>query len=315
MGSIPESRYFHLRELADGVYAAVVVPGTGAWGNAGIVDLGDATLVFDTFLTPTAARELRAAAESLTGSPVRYVVNSHYHMDHTFGNAEFPGAVIAATETTRDLIAERGGKLLEQVRTHPEYLDEVEADMRAEPDPARRADKAHELAEWRALDASVTEMSLRLPDITFAGSMVFHGTHRRAELHTYGGGHTPSDAFLYLPAERIAFMGDLVPVHNHPSFAGNANEWLRILMRVERLDIATLVPGHGPVGTLADCTTTRQYIADLRALAEDVAVRAGGSEDDAAALPIPMEYADWDAPAVFPQNMRFLYRLVQIPSE
>lgn len=315
MGNLPDSRYFHLRELADGVYAAIVVPGTGAWGNAGIVDLGGAALVFDTFLTPGPARELRAAAETLTGSPVRYVVNSHYHMDHTFGNAAFPDALILATATTRDLIAERGGKLLDEVRASPAVLDEFEAEMRAEPDPARRADKAQELGEWRALDAAVAEMTLRLPDITFTERLAFHGSQRRAELLSFGGGHTPSDAFLYLPAERIAFMGDLVPVCNHPSFAGDANEWLRILERVEQLDIQTLVPGHGPTGTLADCATTRQYIAELQALAEDVALRAGGSEDDAAALPIPIAYADWAAPSVFPANMRFLYKHVQMPSE
>ena len=315
MGNVPESRHFRLKELADGIYAAVIVPGTGAWGNAGIVDLGGAALVFDTFLTPAPARELRAAAETLTGSPVRYVVNSHYHMDHTFGNAEFPDALIVATETTRDLIAERGRKLLEQVQANPDYLDELEAELRAEPDAARRADKALELGEWRALDGSIAEMTLRLPDITFAERMVFHGSRRRAELLTYGGGHTPSDAFLYLPADRIAFMGDLVPVSTHPSFAGDANEWRRTLERVEQLDIQTLVPGHGPIGTAADATSTRQYIADLQALAEDVAVRAGGSEDDAAALPIPYEYTDWEAPSVFPANMRFLYKHVPTPSE
>lgn len=310
-----ESRHFHLKELAAGVYAAIIVPGTGAWGNAGIVDLGGAALVFDTFLTPAPARELRAAAETLTGSPVRYVVNSHYHMDHTYGNAEFPGALVVATETTRDLIAERGGELLENARAHPEFLEEFEAAMRAEPDPARRSDKALELGEWRALDAAVAELSLRLPDVTFGGRMVFHGSRRSAELLTYGGGHTPSDAFLYLPAERIAFMGDLVPVATHPSFFGDADEWLRILERVEQLDIQTLVPGHGAIGSLADCVATRQYISDLQMLAEDVAGRAGGSEDDAAALPTPFAYTDWAAPSVFPENMRFLYRRAAKASE
>jgi glyoxylase-like metal-dependent hydrolase (beta-lactamase superfamily II) len=117
-----ESRNFRLEQLADGIFAAIVVPGTGAWGNAGIVHLGDATLVFDTFLTPAPARELRAAAEALTDAPVRYVVNSHYHMDHTYGNAEFPNAVVIATATTRDLIAQRGVSLLQRVQadTHPE---------------------------------------------------------------------------------------------------------------------------------------------------------------------------------------------------
>lgn len=302
----PESRYFRLERLADGVFAAIIVPGTGAWGNAGIVDLGDAALVFDTFLTPAPARELRAAAETLTGHPVRYVVNSHYHLDHIFGNGEFPGALIVATEITRDLIAERNANLLARVRANPQLLDEIEADMRAEPDETRRADKAVELDEWRALDAAAPTMKLRLPDISFTERMVFHGPRRTAELLTFGGGHTLSDAFLYLPADRIAFMGDLVPVRTQPSFFGDAATWIRILERVERLDIQTLVPGHGSVGTLADCATVRRYITDLKDLAGEVA-RRGGTADDAAALPVPAAYADWAAPATFPANMRFLY--------
>src|SRR5690348_9930601 len=85
--SLPTSPYFHLERLAEGVWAAIVARGTGAWGNTGIVALGEKTLVFDTFLTPAAARDLRAAAEALSGQPVAYVVNSHYHMDHIHGNA------------------------------------------------------------------------------------------------------------------------------------------------------------------------------------------------------------------------------------
>ena len=68
--TLPTSSRFHLERIGEGVWAAIVERGTGAWGNAGIVALGNGTLVFDTFLTPAAARDLRAAAELLTGQPV-----------------------------------------------------------------------------------------------------------------------------------------------------------------------------------------------------------------------------------------------------
>jgi cyclase len=71
------SQYFQIEQVADGVHAAIVTPGTGAWGNAGIIDLGGRTVVFDTFATPRAAADLRAAAEELTGQPVTLVINSH----------------------------------------------------------------------------------------------------------------------------------------------------------------------------------------------------------------------------------------------
>jgi glyoxylase-like metal-dependent hydrolase (beta-lactamase superfamily II) len=99
--------YFHIKQLAEGVYAAIVVPGRGAWGNAGIVDLGAQTLVFDSFATVAAAQALHDAAVELTGRAPAWVVNSHNHADHIMGNAAFPEATIVATAATRDLIGVR----------------------------------------------------------------------------------------------------------------------------------------------------------------------------------------------------------------
>jgi hypothetical protein len=71
--ALPASEYFQLEQVAQGVYAAIVPEGSAAQGNAGIVDLGNRTLVFDTFCILQAARELREAAEQLTGRPVDYI--------------------------------------------------------------------------------------------------------------------------------------------------------------------------------------------------------------------------------------------------
>src|SRR6476620_3443336 len=71
---------FTIQQLAPGVWAAIQNDQFGkAICNAGIVDLGDKTLVFDPFMTPEAARELRSTAENLTGRPVSIVIDSHYH--------------------------------------------------------------------------------------------------------------------------------------------------------------------------------------------------------------------------------------------
>jgi glyoxylase-like metal-dependent hydrolase (beta-lactamase superfamily II) len=86
---LPTSKHFRLEQLLDGVYAAIGIPGSGSGSNAGIIDLGDRTLVFDTFLTPQAGDDLRAAAEHLTGRPVAAVINSHWHADHIHGNQAF----------------------------------------------------------------------------------------------------------------------------------------------------------------------------------------------------------------------------------
>ena len=95
-----ETDYFNLHRLAEGVYAAVAKPGQGARSNAGVVDLGDELLVFHSFSTPSAAKELRKQAEMICGKKVKYLINSHYHGDHMFGNQVFEDATIISTSLT-----------------------------------------------------------------------------------------------------------------------------------------------------------------------------------------------------------------------
>ncbi|KZS43262.1 hypothetical protein AWU65_01185 [Paenibacillus glucanolyticus] len=95
------SKHFVLNDVAEGVFAVISVPGTGSLGNAAIIDLGDSTLVVDTFTTIEAAEDLQAAAEFLTGRTASYVINTHWHSDHTFGNQVFAStAQIISTSTT-----------------------------------------------------------------------------------------------------------------------------------------------------------------------------------------------------------------------
>lgn len=77
---------FQIVKVADRVYAAIAKPGGLASGNAGFVIGDDGVLIFDTFFTPAAISELIAEIESLTKLPIKFAVNSHYHLDHTGGN-------------------------------------------------------------------------------------------------------------------------------------------------------------------------------------------------------------------------------------
>ena len=308
-GTLPASPYFHLERVAEGVWAAIVVRGMGAWGNAGIVALDDGTLVFDTFLTSAAARDLRAAAEALTSQPVTYVVNSHYHMDHIHGNAVFSDAHIIATEKTRERIATRGAELLARRFALPETLADLDARIASAAPGELREDLAALRGDYRALDAALPDLALRLPDITFDQRLTLHGSQRTAEIVSYGGGHTSSDAFLWLPAERVAFLGDLLGVCTHPSFGqADLEEWDTILERIESLDIAVAVPGHGSPGTLADVATLRRYLSDMETLVDEAIVR-GETAEQVAALPPPVPYADWGARTIFTDNLRHLYAL------
>jgi cyclase len=86
---LPESKHFQIERLADGVYAAIASEQGYAICNVGIIDIGDRTILFDTFISPEAARDLLKATEQLTSHKITHVINSHGHNDHIRGNQVF----------------------------------------------------------------------------------------------------------------------------------------------------------------------------------------------------------------------------------
>ena len=188
-------------------------------------------------------------------------------------------------------------------------LPGLDAQLASAATPELRDDLIALQGDYRALDAALPELTLRLPDVTFDQRLTLHGAARTAEVLSYGGGHTSSDAFLWLPAERVAFLGDLLGVRTHPSFGqADLEEWDVILEQIAALDIATFVPGHGPVGTLADVATLRQYLSEMETLVDEAIVR-GETAQQVAALQPPQPYADWDARTIFSDNLRHLYAI------
>jgi glyoxylase-like metal-dependent hydrolase (beta-lactamase superfamily II) len=199
-------------------------------GNAGIVDLGGGTLVFDTFVTPGAARDLRAAAERV--APVTGAVNSHWHGDHVRGNVVFADVPIAATTRTRELIADD--------------LPRVE-ELKRDPDV---------LARW----PDYAELEQVLPERLLDERSDLGG----AELLPLGAGHTRSDSVLL--AGEVLFTADLVVAETHPWMGhGDPENWLTILDEIERLAPSVIVPGHGPVCDLGAVAGLRGYIESLLA--------------------------------------------------
>src|SRR6266567_787878 len=161
---LPTSKHFRLEKLAEGVYAALAIDGGGAMCNAGIVDLGDRALVFDTFWTPEASLDLLTAAEQLTGHAVVYIVNSHYNADHVNGNQVFaPATTIISTSRTRELLIERGNGFLNWAREHlAEEVHEDEKKLAAETNEDRRQQMALDLETTRALLHALPTLDLRL---------------------------------------------------------------------------------------------------------------------------------------------------------
>jgi len=310
---LPKSEHFTYYELADGVWAAIVIPTGLAASNSGIVDLGDRTLIFDTTLSPASAVELRTVAESLTGRPVTHVLNSHWHQDHVFGNAVFaPATEIYATARTSEIIAEKIPNIVVEFKKHwSEELKVWEENARVAKDEAERLDHEDSVRFVKSIIETFPQIKLRLPDHTFTDRIEFKGSKRTVEFITYGGGHTDSDAFLHLPDEQIIFTGDLLVVKNHPDLtSGHPREWLNILAKIKALNPARLVPGHGELATVDDIAAKERYINTLIQMAEQN-LHAGGTAESAAVLPPPAIMDGLDNEDAFERNMKFLHEEVQ----
>lgn len=309
----PSSNHFELHQLAEGVYAAIGIEGGAAYSNAGIIDLGELTLIFDTFETPIAAKDLRAAAEHLTGRPASSVIISHAHDDHWLGNQIFADhASIVATHNTRQEMLVQAEDLRE-LQDDPSEFEEIvrqnEEALKVESDEQKRLSLERSIIRWRYALEMLPSLELCLPNQTFDGKLIFHGTRRIAELLTFGKGHTASDAFLVLPAEKIAFMGDLAFFQCQPFMAYcDPKAWKAQLKRMEQSDIETFVPGHGPLGTKADIALQSRYITVLEKLVGRI-VREGGTVEEALQQKLPAPFDRWliGGMARFEANVRSSY--------
>ncbi|MBL0388434.1 MBL fold metallo-hydrolase [Tumebacillus sp. ITR2] len=301
---LTSSKHFTLERLAEGVYAAIDTNGYGAFSNGGFVDLGDRTLVFDSFQTPQAAQYLRTAAELLTGKPVTLLVNSHRHGDHVRGNQVFCDATIISTKLTRDLIEQDRARVEQQRSGIDGYVASLPAKVEAAQTEDERRNLELHLSQMREICETIHTLELTLPTVTFTERVDFHGTKRRAELHCFGGGHSPSDSFLYLPDEKIAFMGDLIFTNGHLAIWEDAREWHRILTRVQNeFDLEVLVPGHGPVAGMQDLAFNLRYLeVFLQTIEAGKAQRLQAEE--LLELPIPDEFASLGYATIWRGNLR-----------
>jgi cyclase len=290
------SEYFELVEAGDGVWAAVAKDWTYAVGNASIVDLGGRALVVDTFMSARAGADLRTAARRLTGLEAGWVVNTHFHSDHTGGNEVFAAAAaIAATEGTREWLLARAEQLPERIAQFEARLSELAAEGGAKGGAEGGAEVERERAELASQIEVMRRLHLVAPDVTFSDRLTIRGEKRQAEVLSVGAAHTMSDAVVHLPDERILIAGDVVLVDSHPWVGdGDVRSWVDVLGRLARLEPATVIPGHGPVGKASDIDDMADYMRDLLGLVKAAMAAAPGAAPEDLPVPeVPERWRSW----------------------
>lgn len=307
---LPQSRNFEVIELTDGIYACINKIGGKAISNAGIVDLGNKTIVFDTFLSPMVADEIPEIVKKLNLSPIKYVVNSHWHNDHIRGNQIFsPEVVIMSTARTAELI-----KINEPLEIKAEkayaprrlaYYDSLFNTYKGDPDDREYLNILMWQAYFSALVETNSLIKTRLPDEFVNQEKVIKGTKREARLITKGKGHSDSDLILYLPEDKIVFTGDLVFVGMHPYMAdGFTHEWKSYLNYIESLNIEKLVPGHGRVGNEHDLELMKEYIEMIEDKSLEM-IEKNISIQQIKQHKIPEPFTQWLFEDTYYQNLNF----------
>lgn len=259
---------FTLKLLGHNIYAAIDDTKGDAGANAGFVIGDDGILVVDTFENEAAAKQLLAEIRKLTKLPIKFVVNTHYHLDHVAGNAIFKeaGAVVLAQRNVSHWIHSENLKFFGK-NIKPEQKAMVEA--------------------------------LSAPDVLYDSDLQVALGSREILVHVFPG-HTGGDSVVMIPDAKVVFCGDLFWRNTLPNLIDASTEpWMGTL---EDLQTPTpsaavkYVPGHGDIGNFHDVEAFRGYLADLRGLVRRQ-IKEGRSGEDLvnAVLPAVKEkYGTWD---------------------
>lgn len=229
--------------------------------NIGVIVSDVGVMVIDTRCTPAEADELLREIRSLTSLPVRWVVDTHWHWDHTFGNARFGGADIWGHDLCRRALKERG--------------------------EAMKADAS----EWLpGLVAEIDSVVITPPEKTFAESASIDMGSKKVTLGYHGLGHTDADVSISVEGHGVVFLGDLIEEGSPPYFDDSYPiDWPGTLTAALAGGDATLVPGHGDTMSPAGA---HQQLQELEAVAELArsCVEEGMAVTDAAKYgPYPQE--------------------------
>jgi len=257
---------FQLVKVAEGVYAGIAKPGGLASGNAGFIVGDGGVLIVDTFFTPIAVDELIGEITKLTAQPIKYAVNTHYHLDHTGGNQ-----VLAARNVP--IIAHDNVSVWQTTKNRrflplPEELQKRKADAAkqlSETTEDQKDKRAQLERQVRRLDAMLA-IKLTNPSMTFSeGTLhLFLGT-REVVLFSLPG-HTGGDVLVFVPDANVMFTGDMGWSKTLPNLVdATVNDWIPSLDKILGNHPATkFVPGHGDVASAAEMRDFRDYLDDLR---------------------------------------------------
>jgi glyoxylase-like metal-dependent hydrolase (beta-lactamase superfamily II) len=255
---------FTRTELAPGVFAFVfdnpLGDAAGVDGTSVVIVNDDDVVVVDAQWTPATSRRVIAEIRRITSRPVRYVVNTHWHGDHWFGNQAyrdtFPGVeFVAHLNTLRDLEEQElsGFEKFRDAGLPAAIADREQRyarGVRSDGRPYTSADSAmvrRQIAALKWAVPAVREIVPVTPTLTITDSLVLHRGERTIVIRYLGRGNTRGDLAVWLPRERVLVTGDLLVNPAPYSFGSYLGEWIGSLRALRALPAGVIVPGHGAI--------------------------------------------------------------------
>jgi glyoxylase-like metal-dependent hydrolase (beta-lactamase superfamily II) len=311
---LENAKHFNFEQLTTGVYACIHKPGGFAFSNAGIIDLGDRTIVVDACETLAAGRELRLTAESLFDRQVDTIVQTHWHHDHWIGASSFdPNTRILCNEITQKMWAKESINIVESFKDPSRWEEEIRIareKLITEQDERVRVGLGNSILRKSFVLAEMAAYQPRVADQTFDKEVTLQGSKRTAKVTSLGRGHSQDDTILTLPEENIAFIGDIGFFDCQPYMGScDLDLYRQQLKFIQAAEIRILIPGHGPVGNIEkDISAQLTYLDVMGDLVGNI-VKRGGSFEEAMQIYLPEPFDKWLTGGMsrFETNVRYLY--------
>lgn len=253
--------------------------------NAVVLTTPDGVLVIDTRQHPRDGEDLLERIRKITDKPVKWVITSHFHGDHHFGNSVFKaaGATIVAQKETAQLMA----------KLQPKEL-------------ARRG------AFFKSRGYDPAEVTLVLPDVTFDNEMTIRLGGREVRLAYYGPGQQAGDTFVFFPHARTVFTTGMFGARSMPNmaFTPSVEGWIKLLDRLAAMDVDQILPAHNNIATKKDVLELSAMINDEYVTVQE-AIAKGTSLDEALKTLTFPQYQNWRNYGRLPNEIRALYELIQ----
>lgn len=253
-----------LTKVAEGVYSYLddkdPSPATSFGANAGIVIGKDGIVVIDTLISAKKARQFIKDIRAVSKKPIKYVVNTHDHLDHVLGNSAFAkiGATIIAHTDAKAALIKSSDTMLQNAKT------------------------------YGLSDDAMKGTTIALPSLTFTDAMQIDLGDRRVELMNASPSHSPGSIIVYIPDSKTLFAGDVLFTNYHP-YMGNGDimGWVKALDRIADMDVINIIPGHGPLSSKKDIADMKQYIITFELKARELTAKS----DDLAFIAAEMKKA------------------------